>query len=587
MYCPPIHFSYSTHNLNLPTPAPSPPTWMLTEEQCKAAVEKIGGKGCRDLEWNWLGTDDQGRDVLARLIYGFRISVLFGLTLTLISSVIGVAAGAVQGYFGGWTDLLFQRFIEIWTSIPSLYLLLIISSVLVPGFFVLLGILLLFSWVSLVGLVRAEFLRGRNFEYIQAARALGVSNRTIMFRHLLPNAMVATMTFLPFIVSSSVMTLTALDFLGFGLPPGSPSLGELLAQGKANIQAPWLGLDGLLHGGVHALAPDLHRRGGARRVRSAKDVWVMDAVNQPLLSVRDLSVAFRQGERKILAVDRISFDLKKGETLALVGESGSGKSVTALSVMKLLPYPAASHPSGTIHFKGQELLGLSEREIREVRGNDITIIFQEPMTSLNPLHTIEKQIGEILLLHSGMTGAPARKRIIELADAGRHPRAGRPARELSASALRRAAPARHDRDGARQRAGPPDRRRADHRARRHRAGADPDTVEGPADAPRHGDAVHHPRSRHRAPARRPRLRHEGRQDRRGGARAGRVRAPAACLYEGSARSRTEARSGAALSGRPACHPDRQSEGLVSDQARRDARGGGSHQGGGWRVDCGP
>ena len=217
---------------------------MLTEAQCKQAAEKIGGTGCRDLEHNWLGTDDQGRDVVARLIYGFRMSVLFGLTLTIISSIIGVAAGAVQGYFGGWTDLLFQRFIEIWTSIPSLYLLLIISSVLVPGFFVLLGILLLFSWVSLVGLVRAEFLRGRNFEYIQAARALGVSNRTIMFRHLLPNAMVATMTFLPFIVSSSVMTLTALDFLGFGLPPGSPSLGELLSQGKANIQAPWLGLMG-------------------------------------------------------------------------------------------------------------------------------------------------------------------------------------------------------------------------------------------------------------------------------------------------------------------------------------------------------
>jgi microcin C transport system permease protein len=244
MLWPPIRFSYSTHNLNLPTPAPSPPTWMLSEEQCRAAAEKRGGSGCRDLEWNWLGTDDQGRDVLARLIYGFRISVLFGLTLTLISSVIGVAAGAVQGYFGGWTDLLFQRFIEIWTAIPSLYLLLIISSVLVPGFFVLLGILLLFSWVSLVGLVRAEFLRGRNFEYVQAARALGVSNRTIMFRHLLPNAMVATMTFLPFIVSSSVMTLTALDFLGFGLPPGSPSLGEMLAQGKANVQAPWLGLTG-------------------------------------------------------------------------------------------------------------------------------------------------------------------------------------------------------------------------------------------------------------------------------------------------------------------------------------------------------
>jgi len=244
MVWPPIRYSYDTHNLDLPTPAPSKPTWLLTEKECAPVVQRKGLHGCRDLEYNWLGTDDQGRDVVARLIYGFRISVLFGLALTIVSSIIGVAAGAVQGYFGGWIDLLFQRFIEIWTAIPSLYLLLIISSVLVPGFFVLLGILLLFSWVSLVGLVRAEFLRGRNFEYIQAARALGVSNRVIMFRHLLPNAMVATMTFLPFILSSSVMTLTALDFLGFGLPPGSPSLGELLSQGKANVQAPWLGLTG-------------------------------------------------------------------------------------------------------------------------------------------------------------------------------------------------------------------------------------------------------------------------------------------------------------------------------------------------------
>ncbi len=227
---PLIRYSYDTHNLDLPTPAPSKPTWMLTEAQCKEVVEKKGLKSCRDLEYNWLGTDDQGRDVVARLIYGFRISVLFGLSLTIISSIIGVAAGGVQGYFGGWIDLLFQRFIEIWNAIPYLYLLLIISAVLPPGFFILLGILLLFSWVSLVGLVRAEFLRGRNFEYIQAARV--------------PNAMVATMTFLPFIVSHSVMTLTALDFLGFGLPPGSPSLGELLSQGKANVQAPWLGFTG-------------------------------------------------------------------------------------------------------------------------------------------------------------------------------------------------------------------------------------------------------------------------------------------------------------------------------------------------------
>jgi microcin C transport system permease protein len=241
---PLIRYSYDTHNLDLPTPAPSKPTWLLTEKECRSVVERKGLKSCSDLEYNWLGTDDEGRDVLTRVIYGFRVSVLFGLILTIVSSVIGVAAGAVQGYFGGWTDLLFQRFIEIWTSVPELYLLLIISSVLVPGFFVLLGILLLFSWVRLVGLVRAEFLRGRNFEYIQAARALGVSNTVIMFRHLLPNAMVATLTFLPFIMSSSVMTLTALDFLGFGLPPGSPSLGELLSQGKANVQAPWLGLTG-------------------------------------------------------------------------------------------------------------------------------------------------------------------------------------------------------------------------------------------------------------------------------------------------------------------------------------------------------
>ena len=239
----PIQFSYKTINDNPPSAFPSKPTWMLNQKDCDFAAKNGYGR-CGTLEYNWLGTDDQGRDVLARLIYGFRLSVLFGLVLTIVSSVIGVAAGAVQGYFGGWTDLLFQRFIEIWTSVPELYLLLIISSVLVPGFFVLLGILLLFSWVRLVGLVRAEFLRGRNFEYIQAARALGVSNRVIMFRHLLPNAMVATMTFLPFIMSSSVMTLTALDFLGFGLPPGSPSLGELLSQGKANVQAPWLGLTG-------------------------------------------------------------------------------------------------------------------------------------------------------------------------------------------------------------------------------------------------------------------------------------------------------------------------------------------------------
>ncbi len=245
MLWPPIRYSYRTINTEIAAPAPAKPWWMMSlEERCNAYPLGVNDPNCTLGNWNWLGTDDQGRDVVARLIYGFRISVLFGLTLAIVSSVIGVIAGAVQGYFGGWVDLGFQRFIEIWTSIPALYLLLIISSVIAPSFFVLLGILLLFSWVSLVGVVRAEFLRGRNFEYINAARALGVSNRTIMFRHLLPNAMVATLTFLPFILNGSISTLTSLDFLGFGLPVGSPSLGELLAQGKDNIHAPWLGLAG-------------------------------------------------------------------------------------------------------------------------------------------------------------------------------------------------------------------------------------------------------------------------------------------------------------------------------------------------------
>lgn len=219
MLWPLIPYSYETINYDLPVPAPAPPS-----------------------AENWLGTDDQGRDVTARLIYGFRISVLFGLTLTLLSSLIGVAAGALQGYFGGWTDLLFQRFIEIWSGLPVLFLLIILASIVEPNFWWLLGLMLLFSWMALVGVVRAEFLRARNFEYIRAARALGVGHFTIMFRHILPNAMVATLTFLPFILNGSITTLTSLDFLGFGLPPGSPSLGELLAQGKANLQAPWLGM---------------------------------------------------------------------------------------------------------------------------------------------------------------------------------------------------------------------------------------------------------------------------------------------------------------------------------------------------------
>ena len=219
MVWPLIPYRYDSQVIGLPEPSPTPPS---------AA--------------NPLGTDDQARDVLARVIYGFRLSVLFGLVLTVLSTVIGVAMGAIQGYFGGWTDLSLQRFIEIWESVPILYLLIILSAVIEPNFWWLLIILLLFSWMALVGVVRAEFLRARNFDYVRAARALGASNIAIMFRHVLPNAMVATLTFMPFILSGSIVALTSLDFLGYGLPPGSPSLGELLKQGRSNLESPWLGV---------------------------------------------------------------------------------------------------------------------------------------------------------------------------------------------------------------------------------------------------------------------------------------------------------------------------------------------------------
>ncbi len=219
MVWPLIPYRYDSQVIGLPEPSPTPPSTA-----------------------NPLGTDDQARDVLARVIYGFRLSVLFGLVLTLLSTVIGVAMGAIQGYFGGWTDLSLQRFIEIWESVPILYLLIILSAVIEPNFWWLLIILLLFSWMALVGVVRAEFLRARNFDYVRAARALGASNITIMFKHVLPNAMVATLTFMPFILSGSIVALTSLDFLGYGLPPGSPSLGELLKQGRSNLESPWLGV---------------------------------------------------------------------------------------------------------------------------------------------------------------------------------------------------------------------------------------------------------------------------------------------------------------------------------------------------------
>ena len=217
MIWPLIPFSYDTVNLDLPVPAPAPPS----------AV-------------NWLGTDDQGRDVLARTIYGFRISVLFGLTLTLVSAVVGVSVGAFQGFYGGLLDLLGPRFMEIWGGMPMLYLLIIMASVITPNFWWLLGLMLLFSWMGFVGVVRAEFLKARNLDFVRAAKALGVSNLKIIYKHILPNAMVATVTFMPFTLAGSITTLTALDFLGFGLPSSAPSLGELTHQAKENLQAPWL-----------------------------------------------------------------------------------------------------------------------------------------------------------------------------------------------------------------------------------------------------------------------------------------------------------------------------------------------------------
>ena len=256
MLWPPIRFSYRTVNYASATPAPTAPTWALRKEDCEAAGATFAkaangpNRGCRDIEEDWLGTDEVDRDVLARVIYGTRASILFGLALTFISSIVGVFSGAIQGYFGGWTDLTFQRFIEVWSSLPQLYILIIISSFISPSILSLLAILSLFSWVNLVSVVRAEFLRARNFEYVRAARALGLSNATIIVRHVLPNAMVATLTLLPFVMSGSVTALTALDFLGLGQPPGTASLGELLAEGKNHLEAPWLAMAGFVSTGL-------------------------------------------------------------------------------------------------------------------------------------------------------------------------------------------------------------------------------------------------------------------------------------------------------------------------------------------------
>jgi len=223
MIWPLIRYGSSTVNFDLRKPSPAPPS-----------------------AENLLGTDDQARDVFARTLYGFRISVLFGLILTICSSVVGITAGAVQGYFGGKFDLFFQRFIEVWIGLPNLFVLIILSSLIEPSFWWLVLFMFMFRWTALIGVVRAEFLRVRNFDFVRSARAMGATDGRIIFKHIMPSAMVAMLTYLPFVLKGSIVTLTSLDFLGFGLPPGSPSLGELLAQGKNNIQAPWLGITAFL-----------------------------------------------------------------------------------------------------------------------------------------------------------------------------------------------------------------------------------------------------------------------------------------------------------------------------------------------------
>ena len=394
--------------------------------------------------------------------------------------MIGVAAGAVQGYFGGLVDLGFQRFIEIWSGLPVLYLLIIMASFIEPNFWWLLGLMLLFSWMGLVDVVRAEFLRARNFDYVRAARALGVSDRVIILRHVLPNATVATITFLPFILNGSITTLTSLDFLGFGLPPGSASLGELLAQGKANLQAPWLGLTAFF---VLALMLSLLIFVG-EAVRDAFDPRKVRAVSErpercrrPLLEVRNLSVTFAgrggaqpgRGGQGCLVHARPRRDPGAGrrERLGQERDGAVDPAAAALSGRRARRRRAASA------LPARSWSAPPPERLRRVRGNRIAMVFQEPMTSLNPLHTLERQIAETLLIHKHMTrrgGARAHPRAVA---AGRSARCREPARRLSAPAFGRAAAAGHDRDGDRQRARHPDRRRADDRARRDDPGAHP------------------------------------------------------------------------------------------------------------------
>ena len=390
---------------------------------------------------HWLGTDDQGRDVLARVLYGLRLCLLFGLALSVCSSALGIFVGAIQGYYGGRTDLWTQRFMEVWNSLPQLFILIIVFSLIAPSTVSMFCVLLLFSWPALVAVVRAEFLRVRNFDFVKAAKALGIPDRRIILFHVLPNALVAVLSYLPFIISGAIVSLTSLSFLGFGLSPETASLGDLIRQGKENIQAPWIGLTVifvlsfvlslLIFTGQAVRAAfdpktqekeeqkrtlsnekgEVHRKGKGSSPLKEKgqktfvsDLQKSAAASDVLLRVENLHISFGSFE----AVKGISFDISRGQSVALLGQSGSGKTVTALSIPGLLQ---GAKVSGRLFFEGKDLLLLPQEERRRLRGRKIALIFQEPLTALNPLHRVEKQIMEVMKIHKL---SPSRKKVEEL-----------------------------------------------------------------------------------------------------------------------------------------------------------------------------
>ncbi len=414
MLWPPIRFSFGTVDNDLPTAAPTPPTWAVPADQrCAGYALGDADPGCILGNWHWLGTDDQGRDVVARLLYGFRISVLFGLILSGLSSVIGIAAGAVQGYFGGWIDLTFQRFIEIWTSIPSLYLLLIISSVIAPSFWSLLAILLLFGWVSLVGPGARRVPARPQFRVCRGGAGAGG-----LKRHHHAAASVAEChggdAHLPALHPGRLDRHPHLARFPRLRPAGRLALARRAAAARARRTSRRRGspTHRLHRHRADAVAAGLHRRGGARRVRSAQGVPMSDPAER-----REPHIDFHMDETVLQAVRGISFDVEAGRTLALVGESGSGKSVTAHSILRLLPYPPATVPRPH-PFKGEDLLPAAMPSCARVRGNAISMIFQEPMSSLNPLHTIGRQVSEVVMVHRGLrkraAPAPSAIELLEL-----------------------------------------------------------------------------------------------------------------------------------------------------------------------------